>query len=120
MDFYQVSWQGLRFYAYHGFFPEERILGNWYELNITISLLSLEEFQDNLEQTLDYSQVYQICQTIMKEPVDLLETLVEKMGSSIFHRWPHIKGIELSLSKINPPLGQSQGNSCIQWHKTFE
>lgn len=120
MDFYQVVWQGLRFYSYHGYFPEERILGNWYELDVTIHLESANDIQDDLNQTLDYGQVYQICQDNMKVPVDLLETLVEKIGNSIFHRWPHIKSLQLSLRKENPPLGQSKGNACIHWNKTVE
>lgn len=120
MDFYQIAWQGLRFYAYHGYFPEERILGNWYELDVNISLKLDDEIQDDLGQTLDYGQVYQLCREIMKEPVDLLETIVEKIGKALVHRWPHIKGLEISLRKHKPPLGQSRGNSCIIWHKIFE
>lgn len=120
MDFYQVAWHGLRFYAYHGYFPEERILGNWYELDITLSILAQDTLKDDLNLTIDYGQVYQICQSTMKEPVDLLETIVEKLAKALVHRWPHLKGIEISLKKLNPPLGLSQGNSAIHWNKTFE
>lgn len=120
MDLYQVTWRGLRMYAYHGYFPEERILGSWYELDIQIGLLTPSTLGDDLSQTVDYSQVYQICRQIMNEPVDLLETIVEKIGKQLTIQWPRIKTLEISLKKENPPLGLSKGNSCVLWTKIFE
>lgn len=103
----------MRFYAFHGFFPEERILGNWYQINLTITVNSGMSIKDELEQTIDYGTLYTICKDVMGKPVDLLETLVEKIVERIQCLSKQIGGINLEVIKENPPLGLSSGTSSI-------
>ncbi len=119
MDNYQVNLQNLRFYAFHGVFPEERILGNWYQINLSVSVDSVKEMKDDLGQTLDYGTLYLICKEVMSEPMDLLETLVEKMVERIQVLSTQITEIKVELSKENPPLGQSSGKSRISVHLKY-
>jgi len=119
MDVYQVNLQNMRFFAFHGFFPEERILGNWYQINLTITLNAGKEIKDDLDQTLDYGTLYKICKEVMFDPVDLLETVVEKVVERIQNLSNQISGINLELIKENPPLGQSSGKSSISVHLKY-
>ncbi|MFM6949267.1 MAG: dihydroneopterin aldolase [Aquirufa sp.] len=116
MDRYQVNLENLRFFAFHGFFPEERILGNWYLINLHITLHSDREIKDVLGQTLDYGSLYAVCKEVMNDPVDLLETVVERIVERIKFLSDQIAEINLELFKENPPLGQSSGKSSISIH----
>ena len=49
---------GIRCYGYTGYFPEERVLGQWFELDLTIWMnLALTGADDQLEHTLNYADV---------------------------------------------------------------
>ncbi|MHA8066446.1 dihydroneopterin aldolase [Aquirufa sp. ROCK2-A2] len=119
MENYQVKLKDVRFYAYHGYFPEERILGNWFILNLEVLVLNSQAIDDKLNQTLDYGTLYAICKQVMNHPVDLLETVLEAILEKLKHTSSQIKQIKLSLVKENPPLGLSAGSSSIslEWNK---
>jgi 7,8-dihydroneopterin aldolase/epimerase/oxygenase len=53
MDCIHIS--NIRAYGYIGFLPEEQVLGQWFEADVTLWLdLSVAGKSDALEDTLDY------------------------------------------------------------------
>jgi dihydroneopterin aldolase len=113
MDTYQVELQNIRIFAHHGFFPEERILGNWYKINLKVIVKNNKSIEDQLVNTLDYGVLFLICKEVMADSVDLLETVVETILSRVKRLSSQILEVNLDLSKENPPLGLSSGNSSI-------
>jgi dihydroneopterin aldolase len=68
---YTIYLNNLRFHAYHGLFDEEKIIGNEFVVNVEIVLLN-EQIISDLNQSIDYSKVYEIIKDIMKTPTPLL------------------------------------------------
>ena len=115
----QVNLEGLRFYSYHGFYPEEQILGNEYSVDIKTSFDNPDFKDDQLEDTVNYEQLYSIATTAMKSPRKLLETVAEDMLEKIKLKFQHLTRIEVSICKINPLFGGDKAHARVSiiWHK---
>jgi dihydroneopterin aldolase len=110
---YQVSIDDIRIFAFHGLYPEERILGNWYILDVFVESDVMSDFSDDIANTIDYSQIYAICKQIMAIPVDLLETVAENIAQKIRAEISEDVSILVQISKENPPMGISSGRSTV-------
>jgi dihydroneopterin aldolase len=110
---YQVSIEDIRIFAFHGLYPEERILGNWYTLDVIVESDTQPNFSDDIANTIDYSLIYAICKQIMAKPVDLLETVAEKIAQKIRDEISEEVSILVQISKENPPMGLSSGRSTV-------
>jgi dihydroneopterin aldolase len=51
----------------------------------------------------------------MSEPVDLLETVCQRMGDLLSSQFPDFQLIEIVLSKEHPPLKMAGGRSKVRW-----
>jgi len=114
----RIDLENLRFYSYHGFYPEEQILGNEYFLTIK-TCFDYTDLEDNqLENTVNYEQLYAIASNSMKTPRKLLETVTNEIFEKIRISFPHLKEIEISIRKINPPFGgdKAQAKVSLLWH----
>jgi dihydroneopterin aldolase len=110
---YQVSIDDIRIFAFHGLYPEERILGNWYTLDVLVEAESLPSFSDDIANTIDYSHIFAICQQVMATPVDLLETVAENIAKQIQADLTQEVSVLVQISKENPPMGVSGGKSTV-------
>jgi dihydroneopterin aldolase len=110
---YQVSIDDIRIFAFHGLYPEERILGNWYTLDVFVESESQPNFSDDIANTIDYSQIYAICKQVMDKPVDLLETVAETIAKKIKADLSQQVSVLVQISKENPPMGISGGRSTV-------
>jgi len=113
MASYQVSIDDIRIFAFHGLYPEERILGNWYILDVLVESESKPNFSDDIANTIDYSQVYAVCKEVMAKPVDLLETVAETIAQKIRIELSEKVSVLVQISKENPPMGVSSGRSTV-------
>ena len=60
MDFIKIK--GIRCYGYTGYVPEEKILGQWFEVNLSLGMdLHVSGISDSIEDTLDYCHVINTC-----------------------------------------------------------
>ncbi len=120
MRIYQVRLEDVRLFGYHGLFPEERVLGNWFILNLAISKQITQAFEDDINRTVDYGQLYMVCLEIMREPVDLLETLCERIATRCKELHPDYVEMEIRIGKEHPPMGMLGGRSCVVWKENSE
>jgi 7,8-dihydroneopterin aldolase/epimerase/oxygenase len=101
-----ITLEGIEFFAYHGYFKEERKIGNKYSIDIVIETdLSEAARTDNLKATVNYEQLYQIARAVMEEKAKLLEHLAQRIIDRIYEKYPQIQSAEVSVSKFNPPVG---------------
>ncbi len=110
---YQVGLEGVRFFAYHGLFPEERILGNWFVLTVRVAKKTNSFTFERLDQTIDYGVIYEISREVMAQPVDLLETVVSRIAERLKTSFEGLTRLEIHLCKEQPPLGMLQGKSSV-------
>ncbi|MFA6702688.1 MAG: dihydroneopterin aldolase [Dysgonamonadaceae bacterium] len=109
-----IELKNMRFYAYHGVFQEERIYGNDFIVNLRIETdLSKSLETDNIDDTINYGDVYEYVKTEMEKPSNLLEHLAGRIYKAIKSAFPTIDFLEVRVSKLNPPVNGKVDSSEI-------
>ncbi len=102
----KIELLGMRFKAYHGCFPEERVKGGEYVVDFRCPVNPETAIQtDDLSFTLDYGAIYDIVAAEMKQPSNLIENVAGRIRDAIEEAFPILEEFEISVSKLNPPLG---------------
>ena len=115
---FTIHLKKLKFFAHHGLHEEERILGNNFVVNVSLSF-AVEEKITALQQTINYATIYEIIKQRMAIPTALLETLAQDLAQTIYESDDRIKSITVSVDKKNPPMPNIQGSVGITYKKDF-
>jgi len=100
-----LSLNGMRFYAYHGLYEQENREGQYYEVDLQLSLdLSRVCSTDSLEDGIDYSKVYETVRKEMETPSHLIEHVAERICQSVKRDFPKVKDVTIRLRKPHPPI----------------
>jgi dihydroneopterin aldolase len=109
----KISLEGMEFFAYHGCYKEEQIIGTKFIIDLHVSLeTELAEEGDHLKDTLSYVQLYQVVKNEMEQKSHLLEHVAKRIMDSLKSGFPQIRIIELKISKVNPPIGGKVSQVC--------
>lgn len=109
--------KNLRLYAYHGVLPQERVVGNHYVLNVTISYPFMQAMTtDCVEHTLSYADVCAVLTEVMRAPSHLLEHVAGRMGNALVKAFPEIEELWIDVRKENPPMGVDCDGAGVQLH----
>lgn len=101
----KVSLEGMEFYARHGYYEEERVIGNKYSVDVTLTLDFKEAaLDDKLEGTVNYEKVYEIIRDVMSIDANLLEHLAGKMIKALKENFHQVSHVAVKVSKYNPPI----------------
>jgi dihydroneopterin aldolase len=101
----RVALEGLEFFAYHGYYEEERKMGNKYEVNIEVSTdLTKAAEEDKLSGTVNYEDLYRIVYEEMQAPSKMLENIGFRIIKKAFEFFPEIEKVKIEVSKFNPPV----------------
>lgn len=114
-----VHLNNLSFQAYHGVHQEEKILGNTYILDCSVSFPETSEVIERIDETVNYTTLFNIIKERMATPSILLETVVMDIGNQIHSEFPGIKSILLSIKKMHPPLEGMIGTTGVSWQKEY-
>lgn len=110
-----IGLESMEFYAYHGVFEEEQLIGGKFIVDISIYTdMHGAMLYDNLDGTLDYEIIYHIVKKNMLEPVKLIEHLAYNIISDLKEILTEDDKIKLKIRKLNPPLGAKIGASVIE------
>ena len=102
----KILLEGMEFFAYHGHYKEEQIIGTKFIVDIEIEFESERaEHSDHLSDTINYQEIYQLVKKEMEINAHLLENVARRILDSVLRMFPKIKGMQIKISKINPPLG---------------
>lgn len=96
-----ISLVGITLYGYHGVRPEERTLGQRFVVDVDLETdLHCAATTDALDATVNYSEVYAlVAELVQGEPVNLLETLAERIARAVFERFPRIERTRIRIAK---------------------
>ncbi len=100
----KVALKEVRFFACHGFYPEEQILGNHFLVDAEVKFNSENIAADEIANTVNYEKLYSVIAEEMKQPRKLLETLVQEMIVKIRADFPFLETVKVGIKKLNPPL----------------
>ncbi|PCE66595.1 dihydroneopterin aldolase [Sediminicola luteus] len=102
----KVVLNNIRVYAYHGCLQEEGAIGSDYRVDLTIyANLRKPSQTDQLSDTVDYVHLNKIVKQEMAIRSKLLEHVAQRISDRIFAEIGKVNAIEVSVSKVNPPIG---------------
>jgi len=101
-----IKLQNIRTFSYHGCLVEESKIGSEYAVNLEIKTdLRKSSLSDQLADTVDYVLLNRIVVEEMAIRSNLIEHVAHRILSRIFKEIPEVSRINVSVSKINPPIG---------------
>jgi 7,8-dihydroneopterin aldolase/epimerase/oxygenase len=112
----KVGLSGATFYAYHGYYPEENLMGTKFEVDLWVKFDSLIFEKENIQTTVNYSDLYDIINSEMKKTSKLLESLIESIVKTIQNMYPFLQEIYIKIKKITPQLGGQLANTFVEDH----
>ncbi|MEJ1221471.1 dihydroneopterin aldolase [Sediminicola sp. 1XM1-17] len=102
----KVKLSNIRVYAHHGCLREEAIIGSDYRVDLEVETnLEKASQSDNLEDTVDYVHLNRIVKEEMNVRSKLLEHVAKRIMDRVFSELTTVEAMEISVSKINPPIG---------------
>ncbi len=112
----QIVLRDVRLYAYHGVLPQERTVGGYYRLDISVDTdmsqamatdvaVCAGELPEVLAGSISYAAVYDTVCAEMAVPSSLLEHVAGRICRAILDRFAEARQVELELLKENPPMG---------------
>jgi len=101
-----IEIEGMEFYAYHGHFAAEQVVGNRFIVDLRIETDCSEAAKsDDLSDALDYQIAYWIVKEEMQIKSHLLEHVVGRILDRFTREFTSIENIKIKISKLNPPMG---------------
>ena len=101
-----IHLEGLRFHAYHGVYDEERRIGGDYLVDVSVqTAIGRPGSTDNLEDTINYETVYQICRLEMQQPRHLIEAVLTGIIERMKFQFANMQALRVRVRKLHPPLG---------------
>lgn len=96
----------IRFHAFHGVTPIEKEVGSDFIVSVRVAVdVSSAVEHDNVDVTLNYASLYEVIKREMMIPSNLIEHVAARIGKAIFETFPQVEALDISLMKINPPMG---------------
>lgn len=112
-----IRMEGMKFYAYHGVLPQENLVGANYYIDLKLKTdFSHAAETDELEGTVNYADIHAAVKEEMKITSQLLEHVCQRIACRLFHDFPTIETIDISLSKENPPMGACAQRIGVEAH----
>lgn len=97
----------MEFFAYHGHFEEETKVGNFFRVNLALNTDTDKAAEsDDLNDALNYVEVYHLIKNEMDKPSKLLENVAQRIMDNLFLQFSNIiTAARLEIEKMNPPIG---------------
>jgi dihydroneopterin aldolase len=107
----------IRFHAFHGVFPQERKIGADFSVSVRAAVgVSAAVDHDIVEVTLNYAELYEVVKSEMMKPSDLLEHVAGRIGQAVFDTFPQVRSLQVSVTKLNPPMGADCDGAGVELH----
>jgi dihydroneopterin aldolase len=101
-----IEIEGMHFYAYHGHFAAEQVVGNKFEVYAKlVADCNAAAASDNLDDALNYQAVYEVIKDVMEVKSALLENVAKRILDTLYEKFPAIEKATIKISKLNPPMG---------------
>ncbi|MCD7963560.1 MAG: dihydroneopterin aldolase [Rikenellaceae bacterium] len=101
-----IEIEGMEFYAYHGCYDTEQIVGNEFTVDLKIEAdITVAAETDDIYTTINYLEVYNTVAEQMGIKSRILENVASRIVDSIYERFPGVESVTVKVSKKYPPLG---------------
>jgi 7,8-dihydroneopterin aldolase/epimerase/oxygenase len=96
----------MEFYGYHGVFPEETKLGQRFVVDLMVIVdLKKAGQTDELEYSVNYGELFQVCKEIVEgKPYKLVEAVAEKIAETVLGQFTLVSEVTIKVIKPDPPI----------------
>jgi len=96
-----ISVKGIRLHAKVGLYPEEKINGNDFEIDVDVkvNVAHVASFP-----FIDYSIINEIVHQAFKEKGELLETFVKMIHQTVKEKFSEADHVKVCIRKLHPPM----------------
>ncbi len=102
-----IAVEGMDFYAYHGCFKEETLIGTNFKVDIYLTVdTALAEAQDDMAGTVNYVEVYERVKQQVMIPSKLIEHVAARIRDAVLADFPQVCRVKVKVVKLNPPIGE--------------
>ncbi len=116
----KVAIEGMEFFAYHGYYDQEKENGNSFIVDIYIdTALEQAAMSDKLSDTINYENVYKATAAVMDQRYNLLEHIAWQIMEHLHDDLHGVNAIKIRISKLNPPLRGKVGRTFIELEKNY-
>ncbi|MFO8000942.1 MAG: dihydroneopterin aldolase [Marinilabilia sp.] len=113
-----IELEEMEFYAYHGCYREEQVVGNRFLVNIAIRTDMTQPMRsDKIDDALNYVKVYELVKTEVQQTSNLLEHVTARVIDALYRHFPQIQWTRVKISKMNPPMGGQMNNVSVTLEK---
>ena len=105
----------IRCYGFTGFLPEEKVLGQWFEVDLAMQVeIRSAGLSDRIEETLDYRGVIDRVQTVVKTSrFALVERLAQAIADAVLEE-SQVNEVQVQLHKLHAPIPDFNGVITIE------
>ena len=104
----------VRFYAFHGVLPQERRVGGEFLVSVKVGYpLEKAMSSDDVADTLNYAELYELVKKEMMQPSGLLEHVMGRIVEAIEKAFPKVTSVEVKIKKVNPPMGSDSNGAEV-------
>lgn len=107
----------VRFHAFHGVMPQEGMVGGDFVVTLRVGYpLEKAMKSDEVADTLNYASLHEVVKCEMAIPSKLLEHVAGRIAKAVSTTFPQVTSIDLSLTKLNPPMGADCKGAGVEIH----
>ena len=101
-----IKIENMEFYAFHGHYREEQIVGNKFLVDLHIeSDMAVPATSDELKDAINYQLAYRLIKEEMEKKSKLLENIAKRILDVIYDNFEGMLKVTVKISKMNPPMG---------------
>jgi dihydroneopterin aldolase len=107
--------EDMEFYAFHGHYREEQIVGNHFMVDVTIETDTDKAGKsDELRDTLNYQTAYLVVKREMEINSKLLEHIATRILNALYSELSGVRKVTVKVSKLNPVMGGRIGRVSVE------
>jgi dihydroneopterin aldolase len=115
-----VELHNLVMHGHHGIHPEERKVMNSFEVNLDVRYQENQTEFEQISDTINYAELYEIIRQKIQVPVFLLEKVCQDIILTIKRQFPQVRNIRISIYKLYAPIENFQGKVGVTMERQFE
>lgn len=110
----RISLNDIHLYANHGVLPDERTLGAWFRVSLSVETECQRAIEDDdLEGTVNYAEMAQVIKEEMAIPSKLLEHVAGRISHRLMKEFTTIEQLTLTIYKEHPPIPMECASSSV-------
>ncbi|WP_047986238.1 dihydroneopterin aldolase [Ornithinibacillus californiensis] len=96
----------LQFYGFHGLLPEEKKLGQRFQVDLELYLNTAKAGKsDHMHDSIDYSQAYNHVKKIVEgKSLNLIEAVAETVATDLLSSFSLLEACKVKIIKPDPPI----------------